>query len=222
MKRVRKPSRPEGVATAGEPAKGVVQMSDSRRILPGSSRNAAPGAKLVGRTDARAKVDVTVVLVRKQPIERDDLHRHALMRPHERPQVDHAAFAQQYGASDEAIAALRAHAVKYGLTVTNVDRARRVVELSGSASNMEQAFGTVLNDYTVAGHTHRGRRGPLLLPTAIAPHVEAVLGLDNRPVAKPRLKSRSVQASYYPQQIAALYKFPPGDGNGETVALIEL
>jgi len=197
-------------------------MSDSRRILPGSSRNGAPGARLVGRTDARAKVDVTVVLVRQQPIERDDLHRHVMMRPHERPPVDHAAFAQQYGASDEAIEAVRAHAAKYGLTVTNVDRSRRVVELSGSASSMEQAFGTVLNDYAVAGHTHRGRRGPLLLPTEIAPHVEAVLGLDNRPVAKPRLKSRSVQASYYPQQIAALYKFPPGDGNGETVALIEL
>src|ERR1700693_6133762 len=130
MKRVRKPYRPEGVAGMhGEPgAKGVVQMSDARRILAGTSGNGAPGAKLVARTDARAKVDVTVVLVRKQPIERDDLHRHVLMRPHERPPVDHAAFAQQYGASDEAIAALRAHAVKYGLTVTNVDRARRVVE----------------------------------------------------------------------------------------------
>src|ERR1700722_9127947 len=129
MKRVRKPYRPTGVAgTVGEPgAKGVMQMSDSGRILLGSSRNGAPGARLVGRTDARAKVDVTVVLVRQQPIERDDLHRHVMMRPHDRPPVDHAAFAQQYGASDEAIEAVRAHSANYGLTVTNVDRSRLVV-----------------------------------------------------------------------------------------------
>jgi kumamolisin len=54
------------------------------------------------------------------------------------------------------------------------------------------------------------------------PHVEAVLGLDNRPVAKPRVRPRAAQPAFYPQQLAALYKFPQGDGTGETIALIEL
>lgn len=197
-------------------------MSEPRQILAGSGRGAAAGARLIGRTAAAAKVDVTVVLARKQAIHHDDVHRHALMRPHERSHVDHAAFAAQYGASDDAVNAVQSHAARYGLTVTKVDRLRRVVELSGSASNMEQAFGTVLNDYAIGTRTHRGRQGPLLLPREITPHVEAVLGLDNRPVAKPRLKPRNVQASYYPQQLATFYKFPTGDGGGQTIALIEL
>jgi kumamolisin len=145
-----------------------------------------------------------------------------MMRPHERPIADHAAFTEQYGASDEAVAAVKSLAERYGLNVANVDQKRRVVELTGPASNMEEAFGTELHDYTIGARTYRGRRGPLLLPTETTLYVEAVLGLDNRPVAKPRLRARNVQAAYYPQEVAALYKFPRGDGSGQTVALIEL
>jgi len=223
MKRARK-SRPKGavagLAAAGE--QGVAQMPEPRRILTGSTRNGVAGARLVGRTDGAAKVDVTVVLVRKNDIQRDDLHRHALMIPQERPGIDHAAVAEQYGARPEAVDAIKSLAASHGLTVTNVDMLRRVIELSGAVSDMEQAFGTVLHDYAIGKYTYRCRQGPLLLPTETMPHIEAVLGLDNRPVAKPRLRSSDVQASYYPQQLAALYRFPPGDGSGQTIALIEL
>lgn len=197
-------------------------MNEAREILSGSSRAGAVGARLVGRTEADEQFNVTVVLVRKQPIEREDLHRHAMLRPRERAVTDHVAFSTQHGASEQAIEAIKAMAVEYALTVTNIDQARRVVELSGSAANMEQAFGTILHNYTLGTHEFRGRQGPLQLPAALIPHVEAVLGLDNRPVAKPRFRSRNVQASYYPQQVASLYGYPQGDGSGQTVALIEL
>jgi kumamolisin len=219
MKRVRKLSKSK-VNTPKE--QGAGQMPEPRQILLGSARIAAAGARLVGKTDGAAQISVTVVLKRKQDIQQVDLHRHALLRPHERPITDRAAFAEQYGASSEAIDAIRAFATTHGLTITNVDQARRVIELSGTVANMEQAFGTLLHDYAIGRGTYRGRRGPLLLPPEIIPHVEAVLGLDNRPVAKPRVKSRNIQASYYPQELAALYNFPKGDGVGQTVALIEL
>ena len=217
MKRARKLSKSKVIKK-----QGTGQMPEPRQILSGSARNAAAGARLVGKTDGAAQISVTVVLKRKQDIQRADLHRHALLKPHERPIIDHVAFAEQYGASSEAIDAIRTFAAAHGLTVTNVDQPRRVIELSGTVSNMEQAFGTLLHDYAIGRATYRGRRGPLLLPPEIIPHVEAVLGLDNRPVAKPRLRSRNVQASYYPQELAALYNFPQGDGAGQTVALIEL
>jgi len=218
-KRVRKQSkvRPSGANTStGE--HGVAHMNVPRKILSGSTRNPAAGATLVGKTDGSAIIQVTVVLARKRVIPHDDLRRHALMRPQERPIADHAAFTEQYGASDEAVAAVKSLAERYGLTVANIDQKRRVVELTGPASNMEQAFGTELHDYTIGARTYRGRRGPLLLPTETTLYVEAVLGLDNRPVAKPRLRARNVQAAYYPQEVAALYKFPQGDGSGQTAA----
>ena len=197
-------------------------VPDPRQVLAGSNRNPAPGAKLLGRTDAAAPVLVTVVLKRKNPIEDDTVQSHTSLLPGDRPTADHAAFAARFGASDDAVDSVRAFAAAHGLTVVDVDQGRRVVELSGSAADMELAFGTELNDYATATGTFRGRLGPLLLTDDIHPYVEAVLGLDNRPVAKPRFLTRAVQTSYYPPQIAELYDFPAGDGTGQTIALIEL
>jgi kumamolisin len=197
-------------------------MPDPRQILAGSTRNTAAGARLIGRSDGTANITVTVILSGKSKIAPSDVQQHALLRPHERPVADHASYEDKYGASAAAISAVESLAARFGLNVVAIDRRRRVVKLSGSVSNMEQAFGTVLHDYALGKHIYRGRTGPLQVPTEMLPHIEAVLGLDNRPVAKPRLRPRDVQASFYPQQIAALYNFPPGDGTGQTVALIEL
>ena len=137
-------------------------MQESRSVLQGSTRKPAAGAKLITKTDSASRVDVTVVLVRKMEIPRDELQQHVLRKPHERPSADHAAFSAQYGARDESVAAVRSFAARYGLDVTGVDPRRRVIKLSGSASNMEQAFGTELHDYAIGPHRYRGRQGPLL------------------------------------------------------------
>jgi kumamolisin len=64
--------------------------------------------------------------------------------------------------------------------------------------------------------------------------VEAVLGLDNRPVAYSQFRARRLAGnvhgyadrvdttSFTPLQIASLYDFPSGTGQGECVAIIEL
>ncbi len=199
-------------------------MNHPRAILPGSERVAAASAALVGMTDASLVIGVTVVLKRRTAIDPALLQKHACAPPAERPQADRAAFATEYGAADEAVAAVRAFAAQYELSVGNVDQGRRVVELTGTVAQMERAFATTLNDYTRGSVKFRGRVGPLALPTRLTAYVEAVLGLDNRPVAKPHIaKPRAApQASYYPNQLAALYSFPPGAGVGQAVALIEL
>jgi kumamolisin len=198
-------------------------MEDARKILPGSERTAAV-ATLVGKTDPAAAVTVTVVLARRTAIPDATLQQHAHALPSARPVVDHAQFAALYGAPDDAIAAVRAFATTYGLSVKNVDQARRVVELSGTVAQMERAFGTTLNDYRRDNVTFRGREGALQLPASLAPFVEAVLGLDNRPIAKPHIAQprAAVSSSYSPNQLATLYGFPANDGTGQTVALIEL
>jgi hypothetical protein len=81
MKRVRKRSKSkpaaDAVAVAGQ--QGIVHMNEPPEKLSGSTRTPAAGANLVGRTDGGAIIQVTVVLKRKQGIQRDDLQRHALM-----------------------------------------------------------------------------------------------------------------------------------------------
>ena len=72
------------------------------------------------------------------------------------------------------------------------------------------------------------------IPPELDGIVEAVLGLDDRPAASPRLRigipvgdraadPRAVAASFTPVQLADLYDFPDGaDGTGQCIAIIEL
>ncbi len=84
------------------------------------------------------------------------------------------------------------------------------------------------------GGSYRGRVGSVHLPDELQDRVEAVLGLDNRPVAKPHFRVRSSPGnvhrhaaaggatSFTPLQIASLYDFPAGMGQGECVGIVEL
>jgi kumamolisin len=90
------------------------------------------------------------------------------------------------------------------------------------------------------GVTHRYREGALYLPQSLDGIVEAVLGLDDRPQARPHFRPAAVSdkpepsaaaapaaaaaqpTSYSPAQVASIYQFPTGfDGTGQTVAVLE-
>jgi len=110
---------------------------------------------------------------------------------------------------------------------------------------MQKAFGVTLLHKTLDGTTYRVREGSITLPAELVGPVEAVLGLDNRPQAKPHfriagetgdLAAKTAQAggfakphagaanvSYTPIQVAQLYQFPSGaTATGQTIGIIEL
>ncbi len=146
-------------------------------------------------------------------------------------------FAAQFGADPADLAAVRSFADERGLAVVQEDAARRTVVLSGTVADFQGAFGVQLQCCEYDGGWYRGRTGTLHLPAALEGIVEAVLGLDNRPQAKPHFRIRdaagapgapgaarpaAAAVSYTPPQVAALYGFPAGTGRGQTIALIEL
>ncbi len=138
--------------------------------------------------------------------------------------------------------ALRSFAHQHGLTVDEAasSLSRRTLVVRGSAAAMEKAFGVELHDYEEAGRPgDRGGAstdspGPVSLPETHAALIEAVLGLDARPIAKAHcrflkdLKKKRVQRGAQPQpfnppQVAQLYGFPTGvNGSGETIGILEL
>ena len=80
-----------------------------------------------------------------------------------------------------------------------------------------------MEQFEHAGGSYRGRTGSIDLPDELTGIVDAVLGLDNRPQAKPHFRSRpshgNVQwrassASFTPIELASLYNFPQGTGQG--------
>ena len=197
--------------------------------LKGSDRQPIPGSKSVGRSDPTERLEVTV-LVRRQAA--DDLeNRVKQLAQGGRSHVSRQKFAKQYGASAGDLAAVKRFAKKHGLAVVQEDAVRRSVVLSGSVSQFNAAFGVDLQRFVYDGGSYRGRTGAVRLPRELNGIVEGVFGLDNRPQAEPHFRARiahgdvypkAASSSFDPNQIATLYDYPNGDGNGECIALIEL
>jgi len=135
-------------------------------------------------------------------------------------------FAAIHGADPADIALIENFAHEYSLTVVERSAARRSVVLTGTAENMQKAFGTSLAHYQVPAGSYRGRTGSIMLPANLQGVVTAVLGLDNRPAAKPHLRmahAKAAPAGLSPTLVAQLYNFPAGaQGAGETIGIIEL
>ncbi|MFI1498654.1 protease pro-enzyme activation domain-containing protein [Streptomyces platensis] len=192
--------------------------------LPGSERSAAPGARSAGPLDAAAPVEATVMLRRRAEV------------PHELivgPEtISQSELAQQYGADPADVDLVREVLARHGLQVTGVDLAARRVTVEGTAEQMSEAFRTELtraaspDPATGEAVEHRHREGPLEVPAPLDGVVVAVLGLDDRPQARPHLRHAHTEArriSYKPTELANVYRFPPGtDGSGQVLAIVEL
>jgi kumamolisin len=141
-------------------------------------------------------------------------------------------FERQFGADAADLSAVRDFASKHAISVVQADAGRRTAVLSGTVAQFNAAFGVDLQQFEHEGGSYRGRVGSVHLPDELHGRVEAVLGLDNRPAAKPHFRARAVQGnvnwhasggtSFTPPQLASLYDFPAGTGQGECVAIIEL
>jgi kumamolisin len=192
-------------------------MSD-KIALAGSERRALAGAIATGRTAADEQLSVTLKLRRKAPL---TVEAAAAAR------VIGAALAQAYGADPADIAAVTTALEALGLRVQSTNAATRTVIVQGSVAAMEAAFDVKLFDYKHPDGDYRGRVGAVCLPPQLAGIVVGVFGLDNRRVARRRRPPTRdaaagpgvdpVPASHF----AARYNYPPGDGGGQTVGLLE-
>jgi kumamolisin len=193
--------------------------------LQGSSRDALPGARALGPCPATDTMEVSVLVRRRaaQALE----NRALAAGDRATPCMTREEFARTHGADAADFAAVRAFAASHGLAVLEEHAARRTMILTGTVAQFSAAFSIQLHDMSHAGGRYRGRTGEIQLPTNLSGIVEAVLGLDNRPQAKPHFRVRPASASpaavsYSPPQVAELYGYPAGAGAGECVALIEL
>jgi kumamolisin len=193
-----------------------------RFALPGSHRTLHPAARAIGVPDPSDHAEVAVVLRRRAAIEPRSLHAAPL---------DRHTFARTHGAASDDVSAVDAFAREFNLSVGAVDLARRMVTLHGTLGALGEAFGTRFRNYQTEQGVYRGRAGDLYLPLPLADIVHAVLGLDNRPQARPRIRrtphassphGAARQHAFTPVELAALYGLPPGTGRGQTIALIEL
>jgi len=200
--------------------------------LAGSERTPLKGARDVGPVSPNETVDVTLRL-RSRSGKKPFVDADEFSKPvRNRKILSREEFEKQHGAHPESIAMVESFAREHGLTVKETSVPRLTVILSGSAVAVNKAFGVELRLYEHPAGRYRGRTGRIYLPADLHAVVAGVLGLDNRPQAKPHFRrwrrrtgarAHAKNVSYTPLQVATLYDFPTNvDGSGECIGLIEL
>ncbi len=136
-------------------------------------------------------------------------------------------LAAAHGSTAEDVEQVSAWARSMGLTVSATDPATRRVKLRGTLAQMAAAFQVRFDGFATtlpggAALTYRDHRGPASIPAALEGIVEHVSGLSTRPVAQPHNRAAhpsKVQATFTPEQLAAVYQFPtvPNGGAGLTL-----
>src|SRR5580698_3356677 len=161
--------------------------------LPGSERTQLSGVQSAGQLNESETITVTLVLRRRAQVPA------ALVIGPET--VTHEELDAQYGAETDDIALVTSTMTELGLTVTDTHQGSRRMMVSGTIAALSAAFGTTLTLVTspqpggTGEATHRYRSGSLSVPAALAGIVIAVLGLDDRPVARPQFRRLTAAAA---------------------------
>lgn len=204
------------------------------RPLKGSERSPLPSSRPLGPADPTERLEVTVVLRSRDQQGLEQRVQKLARGERSIGRLSRTEFARQHAASPADLQAVRQFAQANGLVVVQEHAARCSVVLAGTVAQFNRAFGVALQHYSHPDGTYRGRTGQVHVPVELDGVIEAVLGLDNRPQARAHFRmkaadskrrsrpARAGAASFTPVQLAALYDFPPGDGKGECIALIEL
>lgn len=87
-------------------------------------------------------------------------------------------FGKQFGPTDADIQTVTTWLQSHGFTVGST-KGRTVLEFSGSASQVKEAFHTTIHKYAVNGEQHWANASDPMIPTALTPAVTGVLTLHN-------------------------------------------
>jgi len=204
--------------------------------IPGSEPPPRFAATVVRPANANEFITVTVkVRSKDEKAAEDGLEKQAAVAAHARKHVGREDFAATHGADPAELKKVEDYARSKGLSVVESCAAKRRVVLAGKVSDFEGAFGVKLEQFQHPGGTFRSYSTPVHVPADLQTAVEAVLGLSNRPAAKPHFQYRkranatakafttAAPEPLTPLQVAQLYDFPTGlDGSGQCIAIIEL
>ena len=187
--------------------------------LSASERTEPAGATRIGVPAADQRLTVFIVLRQRFPPGEDP------PRSPEQYSPDQARFFATLVADPHDIAAVEQFARQENLTVETVSPEQFMIDLSGTAAQLEQAFQVGLALFEYRGRQYTSYSGPVYLPADLVPVVRGVFGLSNTPMPIPPLSGSAGSNQVINDLIATLgaYNFPPGqDGTGQAAGIIAL
>ena len=155
-------------------------------------------------------------------------------------------FGQQFGPVDSDVQAVTDWLGSQGFQVSRVAAGRTVIEFSGTAGAVRQAFRTEIHKFVVNGEEHWANASDPQIPAALTPVVAGFASLNNFPrqpmmqrvgafsrskatgEVSPLLTVANGANSYYalgPTDFATIYNVAPlwtagSDGTGQTIAVV--
>jgi hypothetical protein len=149
-------------------------------------------------------------------------------------------FGEQFGPSDADVQAVTDWLTREGFQVASVGKGKTVIEFSGNAGQVRNAFHTEIHKFVVNGEEHFANVSDPAIPEALSPVVAGVAALHNFPkhpyIVKNGIYRRykgsnqlqplftfggSADYAVGPGDFAKIYGIPPGaDGTGQAIAVV--
>jgi hypothetical protein len=121
-------------------------------------------------------------------------------------------FGQRFGPADADIQAVTDWLASEGFEVSRVAAGRTVIEFSGTAGQVRQAFHTEIHKFVVSGEEHLANASDPQIPAALAPVVTGFASLNNFP-RKPMIRRLGTfQRSKATGEVRPLFTFSPSPG----------
>lgn len=90
-----------------------------------------------------------------------------------------AQFGQMFGPSDQDLLAASNWLASHGLRVTRTSKGREMIEFTGTAGNLRDAFHAEIHQFAVNGEAHHANATALTIPAALAPLIRGVSPLND-------------------------------------------
>jgi subtilase family serine protease len=215
-------------------------IADSgRAALAGSRTPQASRGDDLGAVAPQMSIPGITLVFKRSPAQEADLQQLLAAQQNPSSPLYHQwltpdTFANRFGMADEDIAAAETWLQSQGFHIESTARSRDRITFSGTAAQVQSAFGTDIHYYQVDGEQHFAPAADLTLPNELASVTAAVLHLSNfRPKPNVKVQTRpkpdytdfTTGAHYLiPYDVAAMYDLAPlyetSDGSGQGLAIV--
>jgi len=227
--------------TASAPnARIVGPINDAIQVtLAGNTRPEAIPANDLGPVDDGLALSHMQLVLSRAPEQQAALDAYAASlndksSPNFHQWLTAAQIGANYGSAQADIDQVTGWLTAHGLAVNGVYPNKMLIDFSGTAGQVREAFGAEIHSYQVKGARHIANSTDPKIPAALAPVVAGIASLNDfrpRPMheAKPNYTFTSGGFTYYavtPPDLATIYNLNPAfaagyTGKGQTIVVIE-
>ena len=175
-----------GVPGLAQTAARITQRVDVRQRVQVASAVPARVARAtdLGRADASLPIRDLLVAIQLSADQQQALDSfledvHNASSPQYRQWLTPEQFGARFGVADADLAAVEAWLSASGLQISEVAKSRSWIRVSGTAAQVEAAFGTELHQYSLNGKTEYSASKSISVPAALSPVVAGVVSLSS-------------------------------------------